>query len=204
MFRWGTAEAKRRAVLDRHTVQEFGAGTVDEEAALRAVAAAVTAPSPRHSTPWRFVVVRREATRLLDAMMHAWIADLRADGLTDEQVRQRIRRGEVLRAAPLLIVPCLVTSGSAAAPSDERRATAVREMFLVSMGAALENLLVVLAADGLASAWLPSTLFCKQVVRDTLDLPDDWDPMGAVAVGPAAGPPPARPPHDPLDFVLER
>jgi coenzyme F420-0:L-glutamate ligase/coenzyme F420-1:gamma-L-glutamate ligase len=47
-------------------------------------------------------------------------------------------------------------------------------------------------------------MFCREVVRRELDLPDDWDPMGAVAVGHAATAPVERPPRDPDDFVLRR
>jgi len=204
MFRLGTTEAKRQAVLDRRTVRDFVDRPVAPEAVQRALAAAVTAPAPHHSTPWRFVVVRERATKLLDAMLAAWTDDLRRDGFTAEQIARRTRRGEVLRRAPLLIVPCLVTTGAAHDYADERRAEAEREMFVVALGAAVENLLVALAAEGLGSAWVSSTMFCRDVARDVLDLPEDWDPMGTVAIGHPASPPPDRPPRDTTSYVLER
>jgi coenzyme F420-0:L-glutamate ligase/coenzyme F420-1:gamma-L-glutamate ligase len=204
MFRLGTAEAQRQAVIARRTVRRFTDAAVDREAVDRAIAAAITAPAPHHTTPWRFVVVTERMKPLLDAMLDAWVADLRNDGFTDDQISRRVRRGDLLRAAPLLVVPCLVTTGGAHDYPDERRSHAEREMFLVSMGAAVENLLVALAADGLGSAWVSSTMFCKPVVRDVLDLPDDWDPMGAVAIGHAAEAPSARPARDHTAFIVDR
>jgi coenzyme F420-0:L-glutamate ligase / coenzyme F420-1:gamma-L-glutamate ligase len=201
MFRTGA----RETVLARHTVREFGPEPVNPEAVRRAVAAAVTAPAPHHTTPWRFVLVESQATTtaLLDAMLDAWIADLRRDGFTEDAIVRRTARGEVLRRAPYLVVPCLVAEGMHGYP-DERRATAERAMFLLAMGAGIENLLIALAAEGLGSAWVSSTLFCPDVVREVLKLPDEWEPMGAVAIGHPAAPPSPRPERDPEAFFVVR
>ncbi|MGW6916969.1 coenzyme F420-0:L-glutamate ligase [Kitasatospora sp. NPDC054939] len=205
MFRLGTSEALRQAVTLRRTVRSFTAEPVDPGAVRRAVAAAVTAPAPHHTTPWRFVLLEapETRTRLLDAMLAAWQRDLRElDGWDEARTARRTARGQVLRDAPYLVVPCLVMDGSHSYP-DARRAAAEREMFTVAVGAAVQNLLVALTGEGYGSAWVSSTMFCRDTVRTALDLPADWDPMGAVAVGRPAGAPRPRPerPADPYVVV---
>ncbi|MGW2058245.1 coenzyme F420-0:L-glutamate ligase [Streptomyces sp. NPDC001840] len=205
MFRLGTSEAVREAVTQRRTVRDFTGEPVDPGAVRRAVAAAITAPAPHHTTPWRFVLLESPESRLrlLDAMRDAWVADLRADGRSEEAVAKRVRRGDVLRKAPYLVVPCLVMDGSHSY-GDARRDTAEREMFTVSMGAGVQNFLVALAGERLGSAWVSSTMFCREVVRDVLSLPAHWDPMGAVAVGHAAEAPKERAERDAGQYIEVR
>jgi coenzyme F420-0:L-glutamate ligase / coenzyme F420-1:gamma-L-glutamate ligase len=199
MFRLGAADV----LLARRTVRAFTAQPVDPAAVERSIGAALTAPAPHHSEPWRFIVVSSLAARLalLDAMADAWTADLRADGFTEEQIARRLKRGEPLRDAPLIVVPCLEPSAMHDYP-DLRRTRAERDMFVVAMGAAVQNLLVALAVENLGSAWISSALFCQDVAAGALDLPDGWLPMGAVAVGHPAAPAPARPPRDPAAFTV--
>ncbi|MFC9960519.1 coenzyme F420-0:L-glutamate ligase [Streptomyces nigra] len=205
MFRLGTSEAVREAVTQRRTVRAFTDEPVDPGAVRRAVAAAVTAPAPHHTTPWRFVLLESAGarTRLLDAMKEAWIADLRRDGKSEESIAKRVRRGDVLRHAPYLVVPCLVMDG-AHTYGDARRDAAEREMFVVATGAGVQNFLVALAGERLGSAWVSSTMFCRDVVREVLGLPDDWDPMGAVAVGHSAQEPRPRPEREAAAFIEVR
>jgi coenzyme F420-0:L-glutamate ligase/coenzyme F420-1:gamma-L-glutamate ligase len=72
------------------------------------------------------------------------------------------------------------------------------------MGAGVQNFLVALAGEQLGSAWVSSTMFCRDVVRQVLDLPAEWDPMGAVAIGRPAAVPPARPGREAEGFVAVR
>jgi coenzyme F420-0:L-glutamate ligase / coenzyme F420-1:gamma-L-glutamate ligase len=199
MFRLGAADV----LTARRTVREFTSAPISRDAVRRGIAAAITAPAPHHSQPWRFAVVEsaQARTKLLDDMLAAWQADLAADGFTAEQIARRVRRGDPLRKAPLIIVPCLVADAAHTYP-DARRNASERTMFVVAMGAAIENLLVALAVDGLGSCWISSTLFCREIATQSLGLPADWEPMGAIGVGHPAAPAPDRPGRDPEQFTV--
>ncbi|HKS46037.1 MAG TPA: coenzyme F420-0:L-glutamate ligase [Amycolatopsis sp.] len=208
MFRLGTAEAiaqgRREAVLVRRSVRHFTADPVDPEALRRSVGAALTAPAPHHTRPVRFVWLRDRGlrTKLLEAMRESWRADLRADAFTDEQIARRTSRGDMLFDAPELVLPFLLPDGAHTYP-DPRRNACERTMFTVAGGAAVQGLLVALAAEGLGSCWVGSTIFAADVVRELLQLPADWQPLGAVAIGhPADGPAAPREPR--TEGLLER
>ncbi|MFP4635354.1 MAG: coenzyme F420-0:L-glutamate ligase [Nitriliruptoraceae bacterium] len=205
LFTVGGPQAAERAVTRRRTVRRLRADLPVPELALKAaVRAAATAPAPHGSRPWRFVRLSGSARApLLDVMAQRWRDDLHADGLEPERIERRIARSDaVLRVAPELLA-AFVSLEDAHTYPDLRRSTGERDLFVLSGGAALQNLQVVLAAHDLGSAWISSTAFCPASVREQLDLPDAWQPLGMVAIGyPADGPPPDRSEVD-LDAVLE-
>jgi coenzyme F420-0:L-glutamate ligase/coenzyme F420-1:gamma-L-glutamate ligase len=204
MFRWSPLTA----VSARRTVREFGDGAVPREALLEAVAAALTAPVPhgsRHRTrPWTWAILQSHASKrsLLDAMAAAWIRDLRGDGTAEDVIARRLARSDdLLGRAPVLAVPFL-TMANADAYGDRRRSQAERDMFVLATGASVQNFMLALHAQGLASAWVSSTLFCRPETARALGMQEEWLAMGAVAVGrPPNGEAPPRPPTDPTSYV---
>jgi coenzyme F420-0:L-glutamate ligase/coenzyme F420-1:gamma-L-glutamate ligase len=132
----------------------------------------------------RFVWVRdhRVRLRLLDAMLERWRADLLGDGVTAEAVDRRVSRGQILYDAPELVIPFMVPDGAHTYP-DETRTAAENTMFTVAAGAAVQALLVALAVRDVGSCWIGSTIFAADLVRRVLELPSDWQPLGAIAIG---------------------
>ncbi|MDP9296124.1 MAG: coenzyme F420-0:L-glutamate ligase [Actinomycetota bacterium] len=200
-------ESPLQSISARRTIRAFGSGRVSRAALQEAVRAACTAPAPHHTRPWLFAAITSEAAkrRLLAAMAAAWRADLERDGAPEDVISRRIAKSDaVLGAAPVLVVPAIRLRGSHRYP-DPERATAERDMFILSGGAAIQSLLLALHAQGLASSWISSTLFCAEESRAALDLDEEWLPLGSVAVGPPpGGGAPPRPELDLREHLLFR
>jgi len=192
-------ESPLLSISARRTIRAFGPGAVPREAVEEAVRAACTAPAPHHTRPWAFTALDGEPAKraLLAAMAAAWREDLERDGVSEDVIARRIDRSDaVLGTAPVLIVPWIRFRG-AHRYEDEERAHAEQEMFLLSGGAAIQSLLLALHAQGIASCWISSTLFCQEETRAVLSMDDEWFALGAVAAGPMpAGTPPPRPALD--------
>jgi coenzyme F420-0:L-glutamate ligase/coenzyme F420-1:gamma-L-glutamate ligase len=194
-------ESPMQALHARRTIRSFGPGEVAREAVAEAVAAACTAPAPHHTRPWSFVALDSGPAKraLLAAIAEAWRADLRGDGTPEEVIERRVARSDaVLGAAPTLIVP-LVRFAGAHPYDDDERSGAEREMFVLSGGAAIQNLLLALHARQVASCWISSTLFCQEETRAVLGLDDGWHALGTVACGPMPEGETARP-RPPMDL----
>ncbi len=209
LFWLGTAEAvelgRRQAQLLRRSVRRFADLPVQPDLIEAAVAEALTAPAPHHTRPARFVWLT-DATRrieLLDAMAAAWRADLASDGRPEPEIARRVARGQILYGAPEVVIPFMVPDGAHRYP-DTTRTSAEHTMFTVAVGAAVQALLVGLAVRGVGSCWIGSTIFAPAVVRDVLQLPDDWEPLGAVAIGYPAEQIPPREPAAVDDRLLRR
>jgi coenzyme F420-0:L-glutamate ligase/coenzyme F420-1:gamma-L-glutamate ligase len=209
LFPLGSAEARaqgqREAISMRRTVRTFTDQWVADDVLLNAIAAAIRAPAPHHSTPWRFRILRDEPqrTELLDAMADRWRRDLSTiDGFDDAAINRRIARGNVLRNAPVLVLPFIDMSAGPHTYPDARRQDFERDLFVVAGGAAVQNLMIDLATAGVGSAWISSTMFCPDVVQDVLGLTAALQPLGAVAVGYPAADPTPRAPMDPKEFLL--
>ena len=195
------------AIATRRSIRRFAPRAVPPAVLREFIAAAVAAPAPHHSRPWRFVEVGPESRpRLIEAMAAAWHADAASDGLRTAEIAAPFARSrKQMTDAPLLLLTCLETEGARGWPDDRRRA-AERDMYMQSLGAALQNLLLAAHARGLGGYLKGAPLFCRAAVSEALALPDGWQPAFLVLLGysPEGEIPPARPEPRLDDFLVSR
>ena len=102
-----------------------------------------------------------------------------------EKSRQRMLH------APALIIPCLYLEDLDRYP-DERRQADETTMAIQSLGAAIQNMLLVAYDLGLDTGWMCAPLFCPEVVCEALDLDARLIPHALISVGYAAADPKRR------------
>lgn len=169
----------------RRSIRAFRPDPLPRAELNRVVEAACLAPAPHHSRPWRWVIVDTPGAKaaLAHGMGARWRADLEGDGVAAARIDELVAASHTkLTGAPALIVGCLTWEGLDRYP-DEARQRAEWGMALLSLGAAVENLMLAATDTGLASCWVAAPIFCPEEARDALSLPADWLPHALVLVG---------------------
>jgi F420 biosynthesis protein FbiB-like protein len=157
-------------------------------------------PSAHNAQPWRFFVIEDEdkRTNLISEMAKKYQKDLQRD--KESAIENRLRRSKQLFSeVPLLIIACIDMSVMDKYPDAERQ-QAEMIMATQSLAAAIANLLLAATALGLGGCWFCAPLFCPEVVKSILVLPDHQMPQALITLGyPAENPSP--PPRSDLEDI---
>lgn len=178
----------------RRSVRQYQSTPVERALIEQVLEAARWAPSPHGRQPWRFVVLTRQESkkRLADFMGETWQKNLEMDGQDAEIVRIRLEKSRLrILNAPVLILPCLYLDDLDRYP-DEQRQSDETTMAIQSLGAAIQNMLLMAYDLGLDGGWMCAPLFCPEVVCEALDLDTKLIPHALITLGYAAADPKRR------------
>lgn len=175
-------------LLTRHSQGQLTAPAPDAAALERAFACALRAPDHRLLRPWRYLVVTGEGLARLGEL---FVAASRAENPALTAAEEERLRKMPLRA-PMVVVAITAFRDDAKVPRDEQ---------LLSTGAAVQNFLVALHAQGFAGMWRTGPLAVNADVRAGLGLAGNEVISGFLYVGTAAGEPRKVAPPAVRDFV---
>ena len=178
----------------RRSVRQYQAAPVPRELIEQVLEAARWAPSPHGRQPWRFAVLTRQASkqRLADAMGATWQKNLEMDGQDEKIVRIRLEKShQRILQAPALIIPCLYLEELDHYPDTQRQSDETT-MAIQSLGAAVQNMLLMAYDLGLDGGWMCAPLFCPEVVCQALELDPRLIPHALITLGYAAADPKRR------------
>jgi F420 biosynthesis protein FbiB-like protein len=177
----------------RRSVRKYQPRPVPKELIREVLAAAGWAPSAHNAQPWRFIVLvdQQVKRRLTEAMAKAWTADMAKDVSTVEPEEFKLRV-ERFATAPTLVLACFCMEDMAKF-ADEERQGFERDLAMQSLAAALQNMLLAADSLGLSACWFCAPAFCKETVREALEIPDEVEPEALIAIGYPAEEPPVPP-----------
>lgn len=149
---WTTLAARRHVALRR-----LQAPGPDDAALARIMEAAAQAPDHGCLLPWRFVLIPAARRDDLGAVFEE--AAVRRDPAADDEARASARAKAF--HAPCLLVAILVDAPGTAIPVEEK---------LISLGCALQNVLLAAQALGFASGLASGGALESPAMRTLLDL----------------------------------
>ena len=132
-----------------------------------------------------------------------WQENLQMDGQDAEIVNIRMEKSrQRILNAPALIIPCLYLVDLDRYP-DAKRQNDETTMAIQSLGAAIQNMLLMAYELGLDTGWMCAPLFCPEIVCQALELDTRLIPHALIPVGYAAANPQRRE-RLPLSTLLVR
>ncbi|MBL8133888.1 MAG: nitroreductase family protein [Anaerolineae bacterium] len=177
--------AQLQTIFARRSIRQYTDQPVPRPLIEQVLTAAVWAASSHNRQPWRFAVVTDAAIkqRLAEAMGAQLRRDLAADGVDEAVIARDAERSYArITGAPAVIMVCL-TMRDMDTYADQRRSLLEQHMAVQSTAMAGMNLLLAAHDVGLGACWMCAPLFCSDVARAVLELPEDWQPQGLVTLG---------------------
>jgi nitroreductase len=179
------------AIRTRRSVGKLD-GDVGVEDVRELVSLALCAPNHKLTNPWRFIALRGAARERLAAVWTEVAATqpvppgVERDAFLAKEARKPLR-------APVLIVAATRTAGDPVEAEEDFAACA----------AAVENLLIAAHAKGLGAMWRTGEMAHEPRVKAHLGLDPSDRIVAIVYLGRPAMPPPAIPPRDVAEFLVE-
>ncbi len=197
------------AIAGRHGVLRFRPDPVDPAVIEAVLTAAVAAPSPVNLQPWAFVVVTepaltRQIARYLVEVQEARVFTELLD-LPESYTARLMNLYEGFDRVPCFVFVCLEPKAAFARSEHE---AVLRQWCLVSLGAAMQSLMVAATALSLGTRWFGGFALDKPggseenggaELKALLGIPAEVEIIAATPLGYHDEPPKPRPVQDRAD-----
>ena len=187
----------------RRSIRKYKQGEVSRELIERIVDAARLAPSAKNRQPWKYIVYTgAQKEKLLDTMEQSLKKEQQTHALLPESaggLPDAFNTLKIMHIASALIIVMNTGGSSPFEPIDtDSRIGEICDT--LSIGAAVENMLLRAESLGLGTLWIANTCFAYN------DLTEFVDEKGQIACAVAVGYPdeqPAQRPRKPLADIIE-
>ena len=174
-------------IHQRQSVGQLLESAPSAEQLEKAFQAALTAPDHHRLKPTRFVVISADQRKMFGELLSDALADL---GETDAVALERVKNHPA--RAPLLVLALTQFQPHAKVPHFEQ---------VLSTGAAIQNLLLSLQAQGFSSIWRSGAVVESKLLKQSFGLAEDDLIAGIIYIGTAAKTIAARSEIDTQNYV---
>ena len=192
-----------KVIEKRKSIRAYLPDPVERETVEKLLRAAMLAPSGSNSQPWKFYVVTGVRKKALDELLLQCLEEGRKTSNElqvqreggDERTQEKInsRRSALTKAIMDLLIKNdlpleLFAKGSftyfgAPVAIFVTMDQSLGENNLVSIGAAVENLLLAACENGLGTCWIGMALMYAKEIKENLGIPDTERIVSSLALG---------------------
>ncbi|MFW9880455.1 MAG: nitroreductase family protein, partial [Candidatus Thorarchaeota archaeon] len=158
---------------------------VDPKVIEECIEIARWAPSAHNGQYWRYIILENLELRerLIRKMNQKLRFDLKKDGKSEDFIEGKLNKSRKnFIDAPILVLLCLDIAELEKYPDDER----IENEYILgvqSISSSATYLLLAFNIKNLAACWYCAPLFAKDIIKETLHLPESYVPMAFFTVG---------------------
>ena len=192
-----------REIENRRSIRKYKPDEIERKLIDEIIYSASLAPSAKNRQPWKFIVYQgKEKDKLVDVMRHGINSEKMTHELMPEwafAIPDAENTVRIMQEAPCLIA-VLNTNRHTPFASIENEKRIVEICDSLSIGAAIENMILTATGYGLGTLWIANTCFAYNELMDFIGTASQL--TGIVAVG-FAYEAPAKRPRKPLEEIVE-
>jgi nitroreductase len=209
------------AIETRQSIRKFKTDIVSDSIIFQLLDMARKAPSAENYQPWEYIIIR-------DSNIKSEIIETLRTGVNDEEFEKFVNdllapmvSGAVgfevpvkalikgagyypLLNAPVLIAVCM-KDPTTLFKSLEGRYSKYKDIifiwFVLSIGAAVENIVLSAVSKGLGTCWTSGFMFAEEKIKKILEIPEDIRLVSVIALGYPAKVP-SKTPRKPLEEIV--
>lgn len=186
----------------RKSIRKFKSAEVKDEDLIAMLDAARVAPSAKNRQPWRFVVVRGSKKDELVVQMAKGIENMRRKPFMPKRFKNGLASAEntmrIMNEAPVVILVFNTNSNDPyKSKSFGKRVSEIHDT--MSIGAAIQNMLLCATDRGLGTLWIGNTVYAHNEITKMYNTKEQL--AAAVAVGYADEEPEGRPKYELHEIV---
>ena len=188
-------------IENRRSIRKYKPDKIERKLIEEIIYSASLAPSAKNRQPWKFIVYQgEEKDKLVDVMRHGINSEKTTHELMPEWAFAIPDAENTVRIMQEVLIAVLNTNQYTPFASIENEKRIVEISDSLSIGAAIENMILTATGYGLGTLWIANTCFAYNELMDFIGT--DSQLTGIVAVG-FADEAPAKRPRKPLEEIVE-